>query len=159
MTTPEAQGNPAVEALDLDTITPEIVEDFQRLSPQLTGKEPLSTEVVKTRLRNAVDNPNARVLVVRADGRVQATAMALIDNLSIAGPKAWVEDVVTDQGYQGKGFASLLMNGLEGWAAERGVTSINLTSNPARESARRMYEKRGYFLRDTGVFRKMLNET
>lgn len=109
MATPEIDHNtPTVEALRV--VTPEDVEDFQRLSPQLTGKATPPLEVVEAHLRAAVDNPDARVLAIRVERRVQATAMAVINHLSIAGPKAWIEDVVTDQKYQGRGFAGLLMD-------------------------------------------------
>jgi ribosomal protein S18 acetylase RimI-like enzyme len=38
-------------------------------------------------------------------------------------------------------------------ATERGARTIELTSRPSRAAARRLYERLGFTVRDTGVYR------
>jgi len=67
-----------------------------------------------------------------------------------------VDDVVTDQEFRGYGCATIMMQALHGWFAENGASSVELTSRPEREEARRLYAKLGYHLLKTGVFRARL---
>ena len=42
-------------------------------------------------------------------------------------------------------------------AEELGCSTVDLTSRPSREAANRLYQREGFELRDTNVYRKTLN--
>ncbi len=69
-----------------------------------------------------------------------------------------VEDVVVDENYRQQGVGTRMMKTLIKKAQTLNLKMIELTSNPSRIGARRLYEKLGFKLRDTGVFRMILNE-
>jgi hypothetical protein len=104
MTSPEVVGeNPEVEVLDL--VLYDDVLDFMRLLPQLSSKPLPSFDVVATRLLAAANQNNAdsRVVIIRDEaGRIQASATGTICRIP-TGEKPWVDDVVTDENYRGRG--------------------------------------------------------
>jgi ribosomal protein S18 acetylase RimI-like enzyme len=73
------------------------------------------------------------------------------------GMKAWLEDVVVDKAFRGRGIGEgLVQKALEG-AREIGARRLDLTSNPQRIAARALYKKLGFQIKDTGLFRKPLS--
>jgi len=67
-----------------------------------------------------------------------------------------VEDVVVDKNYRRMGLGTKLMEKLLEKGKELKVFAVELTSNPQREGARRLYQKLGFELLETGVFRLTL---
>ncbi len=67
--------------------------------------------------------------------------------------RAWIEDVVVDSGARGRGVGERLTREAIHLATERGARTIELTSRPSREAARRLYERLGFTVRDTDVYR------
>lgn len=156
MAMPETvREHPVVEILT--TVTPQDVEDFQRLLPQLSSRELPLPDVLEARLLAACDpsNQDSRVVVIRDQGRIRASATGNICRIP-TGEKPWIDDVVTDEAYRGRGYGRQLMEALHEWFEERGVNSVNLTSNPSREAAGNLYEDMGYRQLDTRVYRKPL---
>jgi GNAT superfamily N-acetyltransferase len=156
MATPETvPESPVVEVLT--SVTPQDVEDFQRLLPQLSSRELPAPDVIEARLLAAAnpDNEDSRVFVIRDQGRIQASATGNICRIP-TGEKPWIDDVVTDEAYRGRGFGRQLMEALHDWFEERGVSSVNLTSSPSRGAAGSLYENMGYRQLDTRVYRKYL---
>ncbi len=147
--------HPMVEILT--TLTSQDVEDFQRLLPQLSSRELPPPEVIEAKLLAACNsgNPDSRVVVIRDQGRIRASATGNICRIP-SGEKPWIDDVVTDKAYRGRGFGHQLMEALHEWFEERGISSVNLTSNPHREAAGALYEAMGYRQLDTRVYRKDL---
>jgi GNAT superfamily N-acetyltransferase len=70
--------------------------------------------------------------------------------------KGWLEDVVVDEKHRGKGIATLLMEHAIEEAKNHHVKSLDLTSNPKRESANQLYVRLGFEKRDTNVYRLTL---
>jgi ribosomal protein S18 acetylase RimI-like enzyme len=69
------------------------------------------------------------------------------------GLKAWIEDVVVDQRFRGRGIgADLSLAGLRRAEAE-GAATVDLTSRPSREAANRLYQRLGFVQRETNVYR------
>lgn len=151
-----AQDVPLVETLT--EVAAQDVEDFARLLPQLSSKALPSMEVIAERLQAAAnpENEDSRVVVIRDEsGRIQASATGNICRIP-TGEKAWIDDVVTDKEHRGKRYGRQLMESLHEWFAERGISSVNLTSRPTRGEAGNLYESMDYAERDTRVYRKPL---
>jgi ribosomal protein S18 acetylase RimI-like enzyme len=70
--------------------------------------------------------------------------------------KGWMEDLVVDEAYRGKGVATSLIEKTIALAKEKGVKSLDFTSQPHREAANRLYERLGFIKRDTNVYRLVL---
>ena len=71
---------------------------------------------------------------------------------SPTGRKAWVEDLVIDQPFRGRGLSHRLLACLKLKAAEMGVRKLMLTSRPVRVAANRLYQHEGFERRETNVY-------
>jgi ribosomal protein S18 acetylase RimI-like enzyme len=67
-----------------------------------------------------------------------------------------LEDIVIDKDYCGKGLGRMLVDELILIAKKFGIKQIDLTSNPSRVAARKLYVSMGFSLVETDVFRLKL---
>jgi ribosomal protein S18 acetylase RimI-like enzyme len=67
--------------------------------------------------------------------------------------RAWIEDVVVDNEARGRGVGEALTASAVNLAKQRGAKTVDLTSRQSREAAHRLYEKAGFHVRDTSVYR------
>jgi ribosomal protein S18 acetylase RimI-like enzyme len=132
--------------------TDEILAAFLRLIPQLSRSAPL---LDATALAEIIASPCNVVLMARdrADHGKIIGALTLVVFRIPTGVRAWIEDVVVDAGARGRGVGELLTRHAISLAAERGAQSVDLTSRPSREAARRLYERAGFTIRNTNVYR------
>ena len=130
-------------------VTDEVVEAFGRLLPQLSrSAQPLDERA----LRILVEWPGNRVLVARADGEIVGTLTLVMFPIP-TGMRAWIEDVVVDEAARGRGAGEVLTREAVRLATEAGARTIDLTSRPSRGAANRLYERLGFRLRDSKVYR------
>jgi ribosomal protein S18 acetylase RimI-like enzyme len=128
-------------------VTDELVAAFQRLMPQLsTAHAPTRTE-----LEDLVASP-ASTLYIARNPEIVAT-LTLTIYRTPTGVHGWIEDVVVDSGARGHGIGEILTRAAIARAAELGAREVNLTSRPAREAANRLYQRIGFRLRKTNVYR------
>lgn len=71
---------------------------------------------------------------------------------SPTGRKAWIEDVVVDKPFRGRGLSHRLIACMKCKAAELGVSKIMLTSRPQRIAANRLYQHEGFKQKETNVY-------
>ena len=83
--------------------------------------------------------------------------LALIIFRIPTGVRAWIEDVVVDSGLRGRGAGEALTRAAIDIAGARGAKTVDLTSRPSREAANRLYQKVGFELRQTNVYRYPLS--
>lgn len=57
---------------------------------------------------------------------------------------AYVGELATAEGYEGRGVGSALLARAERWARDRGITRITLETGAANDRARAFYSARGY---------------
>jgi ribosomal protein S18 acetylase RimI-like enzyme len=69
------------------------------------------------------------------------------------GVRAWIEDVVVEAEARGQGIGEALVAEAVRVASEAGARTVDLTSRPSRDAANRLYEKAGFEMRDTNVYR------
>jgi ribosomal protein S18 acetylase RimI-like enzyme len=67
--------------------------------------------------------------------------------------RAWVEDVIVDESVRGQGVGEGLTRAMIDAAREWGCKTIELTSRPTREAANRLYQRLGFTVRETNVYR------
>ena len=72
---------------------------------------------------------------------------------SPTGSKAWIEDVVIDEAYRGKGLGRILTQHAIDYTQSQQVNSLMLTSNPFRVAANNLYQSIGFEQKETNVYR------
>ena len=144
-------GSP-IEIRIAEAATAEVIEAFARLLPQLSSSAtPLGAEV----LREIIAAPHNTVFLARdpsAGDRIVGTLTLVIFRIPTA-IRAWIEDVVVDDVARGRGVGEALTLAAVKLAKERGAKTVDLTSRRSRQAAHRLYEKAGFHVRDTSVYR------
>ncbi|WP_329553954.1 GNAT family N-acetyltransferase [Streptomyces sp. NBC_00696] len=135
--------------------TEELVGAFGRLLPQLSSTAvPLDRAAVE-RLVSCATNT---VLVARAEGTIVGT-LTLVMSPGPSGLRGRVEDVVVDSAARGRGIAALLLDEALRTARAAGARTVDLTSRPDRTAANRLYERLGFRVRESTVYRFPLEPT
>lgn len=135
---------------EAEAVTDDLVEALARLLPQLSRSAP---SISRAELAEVVTSP-ATALLVASDGSGSIVGILTLVVFRIpTGVRAWIEDVVVDDGSRGRGVGEALVRaGLER-ARRAGARTVDLTSRPSREAANRLYRKVGFVERDTNVYR------
>ena len=130
-------------------MTDEVVEAFARLVPQLS-----KTTVPPDRaaLDGIVSSPADTLLIARHEGKIVGTLTLVMFPIP-TGLRAWIEDVVVDESARGQGIGEALSLEALSIAQAAGARTVDLTSRPSRQAAGRLYEKVGFQLRETRVYR------
>jgi ribosomal protein S18 acetylase RimI-like enzyme len=137
-------------------VNDELMEAFERLVPQLS-----SSAVVPSRqyMEQMVGSDACSLLVARDDeagGQIIGT-LTLITFRIPTGIRAWIEDVVVDDQVRGKGAGEALTRAALQRARELGAKTVDLTSRPTREAANRLYQRVGFDLRHSNLYRYNLD--
>ena len=140
---------PEMNVEEVTEVSAELVEAFARLTPQLSRSAPPPGE---QELERVVQSESTRLLVAKLDG-------AIVGSLTLAlfsvptGLRAWIEDVVVDEGVRGQGIGAALNQEALKVARDQGARTVDLTSRPSREAANRLYQRLGFKQRETNVYR------
>ncbi|MFC7276366.1 GNAT family N-acetyltransferase [Paractinoplanes rhizophilus] len=133
----------------VEEVSDELVAAFGRLLPQLSrSAAPLDAD----RLRAIAGQPGNRLLVARLDGAVVGTLTLVVFPIP-TGLRAWIEDVVVDESARGHGVGAALTREAVRLARTDGAKTVDLTSRPSRAAANRLYERLGFQLRESKVYR------
>jgi len=139
----------SVEVTVATSASPELRDALNRLVPQLSSSaKPLSdADVVRMTTDHDV------VLFVAKHDDVIVGTLTLVVFAIPSGQRAWIEDVIVDGDVRGLGIGAALTNAAIEEGRRRGVRTIDLTSRPSREAANKLYQKLGFEIRDTNVYR------
>jgi ribosomal protein S18 acetylase RimI-like enzyme len=133
----------------LDQVTGEVVEAFGRLLPQLSRS---AAPLGQAELETVVGCPANTVLIARSAGTIVGTTTLVMFPLP-TGLRAWIEDVVVDEAARGQGAGEAMTREALRLAREAGSRTVDLTSRPSREAAGRLYERAGFELRESRLYR------
>ena len=132
--------------------TDELLTSLNQLVPQLSSSaSPLMSDDVEA----LIANPAVSVFIAKNDGAIVGTLTLVVFPIP-SGLRAWIEDVVVDEGARGLGAGVALTEAAIAESKRRGAKSIDLTSRPSREVANAMYVKLGFIQRETNVYRFIL---
>lgn len=134
-------------------VTDELVEAFDRLIPQLSSSSPAPGRLG---LDAIVADPDSALFVARIGGAIVGTLTLALYRIP-TGLKAWIEDVVVDEGARGHGVGEALNRAALDEARRRGAKDVSLTSRPSRAAANRLYQRIGFEQRDTNLYRYRLD--
>jgi len=103
---------------------------------------------------DSIASPNRDIIFVTARDGEKIVGMASIYVATKFGKKTgFVEDVVVSERYRGQGLGQRIMEtAIEEAKIER-VTQLYLTSRPERVAAHKLYEKLGFVMKKTDVFK------
>lgn len=111
--------------------------------------------VSEAELALITSDPNVVLMVVK-DGET-IVGMATLYILQKIGKRSGIlEDVIVDEKYRGQGLGEKLMRSLIDEAKKERVSTIALTSRSHRVAAHKLYEKLGFSIQETNVFRLKL---
>jgi ribosomal protein S18 acetylase RimI-like enzyme len=141
----------SVDVSVAESATPELVDAFARLVPQLSSSSPPPTA---EELERVVTCETNSVLVARdtSSGEVLGTLTLVVFPIP-TGTRAWIEDVVVDGAARGRGVGEALNREALDVARSLGAKTVDLTSRPSREAANRLYQRIGFVARETNVYR------
>ncbi len=134
------------------TATNDLVEGLNHLLPQLSSS---ASALTWSDVEVLVASPSSRLFVGRDDNRIVGVLTLVVFAIP-SGLRAWIEDVVVDESTRGTGVGEALTRAALEEAKRRGVRSVDLTSRPARIAANSLYQKLGFELRSTNVYRYVI---
>ena len=125
------------------------ISDINRLLCQLSASCPAMTEDALSELITA---PQSHLFVLR-EGEKTVGMLTLAFYPAPTGRKAWIEDVVVDRNYRGKGYGKLMIEKVIEQCRKRGEVTLMLTSRPSRVVANQLYQSLGFEKRETNVYK------
>ena len=120
-----------------------------RLLPQLSKSAPPLTS---GKLEDIVQSTHVYLYIAQEGAEVLGMLSLVVFPIP-TGIRAWVEDVVVDELARGKGVGRALSEYAVQAASEKGALTVDLTSRPSRIAANQLYQKVGFQLRETNVYR------
>ena len=132
--------------------TEEIYDDVIKLLLQLTSAK---ISLTQQDLERIITSQNS-ILFSAIDNQLNNKIVGILTLVLIdipTGMLARIEDVVVDQAERGKGIGEEITLAAIRKAKELGITKIDLTSNPNRKEANRLYMRLGFKERETNVYR------
>lgn len=101
-----------------------------------------------------ISDKNHHIIVKEVDGKIIASCVCvIIPNLTRGiRPYAFVENVVTNENYRGKGYATECLNYAKEIALKDNCYKMMLLTGSKRESTLRFYENAGYNSSDKTAF-------
>jgi ribosomal protein S18 acetylase RimI-like enzyme len=132
------------------TVSDELVAAFARLVPQLSSSAQAPT---RAELEAIVESPATTIFLAEDDEGALIGSLTLALFRTPTGTRAWIEDVIVDESARGQGAGEALVAEAIRLAAEAGARTVDLTSRPSRDAANALYEKIGFYMRETNVYR------
>ena len=133
---------------EVNTYTPQNLAELDALMHELSASSFCDKELLDAALGDA----NVHVYVVRDGGHIVATGTLCIKH-TLEFAIADIESVVVSSRCRGKGFGRELMSAMIEAAKGLKVHHIQLTSNPARVAANRLYQELGFVRYETNCYK------
>lgn len=104
--------------------------------------------------RQILHDTNHHIIVAEEDGKIVSSCVCvIIPNLTHnQQPYAFVENVITDEAYRGKGLATACLNYAKELAEKKHCYKLMLLTGSKQESTLRFYENAGYNRHDKTAF-------
>jgi ribosomal protein S18 acetylase RimI-like enzyme len=141
-----------IEIAVASRVDDELVAAFRRLVPQLSRSATVPTPDL---IREIVEAQASTVLIARDardNGRIVGMLTLVVFRIP-TGVRAWIEDVVVDDTMRRRGVGEALSQEAVRRAVGLGARTVELTSRPSREAANLLYQRLGFALRDSNVYR------
>ena len=127
-------------------------EAISLLLKQLSSQEFSFSE---RELAALINDSSSSLFLLYTEDKI-AGMLTLGTYLSPTGRKAWIEDVVVDSAYRGKGYGKMLVEHAIEYARTLSPCTLMLTSNPTRIAANELYRASGFEQKITNVYKMSL---
>ncbi len=135
----------------ISSYTPQDLADLDAQMHELSVTSFCNEEL----LNNVLNDANVHVYVIRDEGRIVATGTLCIKH-TLEFTIADIESVVVSSKCRGRGYGKELMTAMIEAAKKLNVHHIQLTSNPARVAANRLYQELGFERYETNCYKLLL---
>ena len=126
----------------------------ERIGQLLNSLRSVPVTIDEVFLEKLLSDDRFNLFVAEDDDRNVMGMLTLTSCPTLAGEKVWVEDVIVDEKFRGKGVGRVLLRAAIDFARnEMKAQAVYLTSNPSRVQARSLYRSEGFEEYETGVFR------
>ncbi|HUP85961.1 MAG TPA: GNAT family N-acetyltransferase [Acidimicrobiales bacterium] len=154
-----SSGAASVSVSEAHEVDLDLVAAFGRLIPQLSSS---ASAPDADELAGIIGSEAGHVLVARDDAGLIVGTLTLVVFRIPTGLRAIIEDVVVDgPAVRGRGLRTgeCLTRAALDLARSLDCKTVDLTSRPSREDANRLYQRLGFELRETNVYRFALEAT
>lgn len=134
---------------EVTSFDPALYDAVAGLVPQLA---PHAGALTRADFEGIVRDPQTHLFVLGDDGGQIAGMTTVALYKTPTGQKAWIEDVVTDPRFRGRGYGRMLVAHALGFVKSQGVRTVMLTTSPARAAANELYRSLGFSRRETNVY-------
>lgn len=135
--------------IELTEMKPGYLASINNLLLQLSDSIHTITE---EELNTLLSSSQSHLYVLESDGQfIGMTTLCLYQ--SPTGWKAWIEDVIVDRNFRGKGYGKLMVRKAMEECKNRGNVTLMLTSRPSRIVANQLYQSLGFEKRETNVYK------
>ena len=143
---------PGLTITQVTELTDELYQACQHLVPQLTNNNPPPG---REALAELIYSDSSTLFYAKHPdfGPVILGIATLVLYRVPTGLRAYIEDVVVDEQARGRRIGEALTRVCLERAHQAGATQVMLTSNPNRLAANRLYQRMGFELRKTNVYR------
>jgi ribosomal protein S18 acetylase RimI-like enzyme len=133
-------------------LTQRDVEQLQQLFPHLSDH---IDDAFPEHIKWLVQQPYVAMVVIKVDNLIIAASICAVS------PKAGhnegrINDVVVLPEHRGQGFSKQLLDAMCHWLKSQNCDVVELTSNPGREVANKLYQSYGFKLRLTNNYKMEL---
>jgi len=136
---------------ELSSYTSQDLADLDALMHELSTTSFCNEDL----LNNALSDANVHVYVIKDEGHIVATGTLCIKH-TLEFTIADIESVVVSSKCRGRGYGKELMTAMVEAAKKMNVHHIQLTSNPARVAANRLYQELGFERYETNCYKMIL---
>jgi ribosomal protein S18 acetylase RimI-like enzyme len=138
-----------MKIVEIRSVSNEVFAAINGLLPQLSTSAP---QLSKSDLEEIIASESSHLLMAEDEG-TYIGSLTLVTFKIPTGIRAWIEDVVVSEAARGKGIGRLLSEHALSLAKTKGAKTVDLTSRPSRQAANALYEKVGFEIRETNVYR------
>ncbi|MBQ7926193.1 MAG: GNAT family N-acetyltransferase [Lachnospiraceae bacterium] len=136
-------------------VTKEDLQGLLTLYMQLHDNPmPEQTPQLEALWREILEDEHHHIIVAQEEGKIVSSCVCvIIPNLTHGQrPYAFVENVITDEAYRGKGLATACLDYARELARKHQCYKLMLLTGSKRESTLRFYENAGYNSKDKTAF-------
>ena len=143
------------EQMTTRQVTKSSVSDINNLLRQLVHDPKTLRPITLLHMRAIVANKATPVVIVRDGARIIGLGMLIVAN-KFRGQYAYIEDMMVDEAYRGRGLGEAIARKLIAVARAKKVKTIELSTRPSRVPANKLYQKLGFEPKETNVYRLKL---
>ena len=132
-----------------EVVNDDVVQAFEMLIPQLSKSNPPPS---RSELEALVQSEASTLFLAKLDGRIVGSLTLAMFRIP-TGVRAWIEDVVVDDSARGHGAGEALNQAALDFAKANGSITVVLTSLQSRVAANRLYQRMGFKLRESNLYR------